>query len=301
MSKKILEKIQKQEWQKLSNYWNLIAECARPSRKDIEILGAIIHRKIKNIKNPVIVIFGSTPELRDLCFSYSLRYNARIICIELVKDMYLAMTKLMMANNNKEEVVFCDWLKINLPDSLADVVIGDLTEGNITDDNLRPKYLSEVSRILKKNGKYITRHTAYISKNKAEPLLNVSQINKQLTSYCNQILNGQLTLRQAGNFLGARLLWDSYYKTKKDKICFSVYNKEMRILSEEHRNDKLKTEILNIANLVWGPIKDKYWVYYDIDKTLNNFKKYFKNIKYYYADDYPVAYLTPTFEMIVKK
>jgi len=94
----------KQDWSKWSNYWKLLTECARPSKDDLKIIGTILNNKIKHVKNPVITILGSTPEFRDLCYAYSLKYNAKVVCIELVKDMHSAMSELLTYKNPSEKV-----------------------------------------------------------------------------------------------------------------------------------------------------------------------------------------------------
>jgi len=294
-----LEKRQKEDWKKWANYWRLLTECARPSRNDIQIIGHIINKKIKTCKSPVIVILGSTPEFRDLCVSYAIEYKAKVVCVELVEDMYRAMTDLTLLKNKKEDVVFENWLSMSLPNEFANIVIGDLTEGNI-EEKFKTKYLSEINRILKKNGKYIVRQTAYISKERAKPVITLKQIEQKLEIYKQKVLEGRITMHQAGNYLGAELAWDSWYKTSGKKISLSVYDAELEKIRRKIKEDNLKREILEILYKVWGPIKDKYWEYYSLDQTVNHFKKFFKDIKYHYSTDYPVAKYTPIFEMVKK-
>jgi len=289
----------KQDWSKWSNYWKLLTECARPSKDDLKIIGTILNNKIKHVKNPVITILGSTPEFRDLCYAYSLKYNAKVVCIELVKDMHSAMSELLTYKNPSEKVIFSNWLSIDLPNNYTNIVLADLTEGNIN-INLKNKYLSEINRILKTNGIYVTRHTAFTKKSQAKPLLTLSQIKKELNKYINLVLNGDLTMHQAGNFLGAQLTWYSHYKTKEGKNLLSIYNNEIKQLKKEFKHNKLANKILNIFDKVWMPMQDKYWEYYDINKTIKHFKSYFKTIKYSYSNDYPVSHITPIFKMTKK-
>jgi len=291
-----LKERQEKDWGKWSTYWKLLVECSRPSPNDLNSIGKIINKHISNTPNPVIVILGSTPEYRDLCMAYALQYKARVICVELVKDMYLAMTDLLFSHNNKEEVIFSNWLEMDLPDNSADIVLGDLTEGNIAGE-FKAKYLLEIKRILKNNGKYITRQTAYIDKVKANPIINQTDIENILEKYKQEVLSGKLTLRQVGNYLGAKMALESYYKMKGKKISPSVYNKEIDRISKIVKSDPIKIEIIKIMKIVWGPIMDKFWEYYTLDKTIDNFSKHFKNIKYYYSKDYPIAKYTPIFEM----
>lgn len=291
-----LKKRQTKDWIKCSLYWKLFVECSRPSDNDLNLIGKIINKHIKSVSNPVIVILGSTPEFRDLCTSYTLQYDAKIICIELVKDMYMAMTDLLESPNSKERVIFNNWLEIELPDNSADIVLGDLTEGNI-EKKFKQKYLAEIQRILKKGGKYITRQTSYINKEKANPIINQKDVEKLLDEYKQNVLDGRITLRQAGNYLGAKMVWESYYKTNGQKISLSAYSKEIDNMSKKIKNDPVKPEIIKIMRIVWGPIMDKFWDYYTLEKTLENFSKYYKDIKYYYSKDYPVAKYTPVFEM----
>jgi len=107
-------------------------------------------------------------------------------------------------------------------------------------------------------------------------------------------------MHQAGNFLGAQLTWYSHYKTKEGKNLLSIYNNEIKQLKKEFKHNKLANKILNIFDKVWMPMQDKYWEYYDINKTIKHFKSYFKTIKYSYSNDYPVSHITPIFKMTKK-
>lgn len=288
---------QEKDWSKWSSYWKLLVECSRPSADDLHTCGQIINNHISGISDPVIVILGSTPEYRDLCTAYAHQYGAKVICVELVKDMYLAMTDLLFAHNDEEEVIFSNWLDIDLPENHADIVIGDLTEGNI-EGEFKQKYLAEVKRILKQNGKYITRHTSYIDENEAKPMVSQSDLESLLDEYKEDVLNGKLTLQQAGNYLGAKMAWESYYKTNGEKISPSVYNDDIETISSSIESDPIKAEIVRIMKMIWGPIMDKFWEYYPLEETVSNFKKLFADVKYHYSEDYPIAKYTPIFEMV---
>lgn len=289
---------QSSDWENWANYWKLLLDCSRPSLGDIEIFGGILNEKIKGIDSPAIVILGSTPELRELCTAYSAEYNANVTCVELVDYMHKAMTNLMFKNNDKEKVVFSNWLATGLPDSFADVIVGDLTEGNITED-LKEQYFLEMNRVLKTGGKYIHRSTAYISEAEASPMLNFAQISEKLNEYKKLALCGSLSIQKAACHLGGELAWDSWYKTK-GKLTLSAYKEEISDLDKSYKENSLEGKILEAFHMIWDGIIDKYWDFYDLDKTIDLYEEYFTEVKSHYAKDYPVAKYTPIFEMIKK-
>ena len=291
-----LAKRQKSDWRKWAKYWSLFTKPSRPSRDDIKIFGKLIDEYIGSRPNPTIVILGSTPEFRELCFTYSLRYKAKIICVELIRDIYMGMKKLLDTSNTMEKVLICNWLSVELPNESADVVIGDLTDGNIS-FNLKTQYYKEIVRVLKPNGLYITRMAAYPSRTEITAILTIDQIKSQLIKYCNAMLNGDITILEASNYLGADMAFYSYYKTNGKRLSYSVYKNEIHTLIEITKDDLLAQQILQLMEKIWGPIKDKHWDYYSLDKTILNLNIFFKDIKYYFSNDYPVASLTPIFVM----
>ncbi len=59
----------KQQWGEIMKTWNMQTEPGRPNKEVVLIFYKFIKEKIK--RGSVIVIFGSTPEYRDLWTSHS--------------------------------------------------------------------------------------------------------------------------------------------------------------------------------------------------------------------------------------
>ncbi|MEI7621312.1 MAG: hypothetical protein WCJ51_02135 [Candidatus Moraniibacteriota bacterium] len=296
--KKKLIKRQMADWQKWSSYWKLLKAGSRPSQEDVKIIFDQISKHIKGIKNPNVVILGSTPEFREMCGIFSAVYGAEVVCVELVDYMYKAMTQLLLQKNEKESVIFCNWLEIKLPNNFADVVIGDLTEGNITAE-LLPKYYAEMNRVLKDDGKYIHRTTAYPNKEIAKPALKLKDVLKKLRAYEKKIFKGEMSVHEVANYFGAELAWDSWYKINNGcSLSISAYGEE--IAEIDKLNDELSKLVMKAFHMIWDSAVAKTWDYYTLEKTNWDYQKFFKEVEYYYASSYPTAKYTPIFVMTKK-
>lgn len=295
--KKKLVKRQDADWRKWSNYWKLLRNGSRPSQEDIKIIHKHVYKHLKNTKNPKIVILGSTPEFREMCNVFSAAYGAEVTCIELVDYMHKSMTSLLLQKNKNESVIFCNWLDIKLPDDFADIIIGDLTEGNIS-PKLLPQYFAEVNRVLKAGGKYITRTTAYPDSSTANPAISLADVENKLQNYKKMVLAGKISVHDAANNFGAELAWDSWYKLKGNSLSISAYSVE--IAEIDKIEDEVSQLIVKAFHLIWDSAIAKFWDYYDFKKTLGDYQKYFKDVEYHYANSYPTAKYTPIFIMSKK-
>lgn len=77
-------------------------------------------------------------------------------CIDINKEMILAMNSLLKIKNPNESIVIENWLQNSLEDNSFDVVIGDCVLENVKWEE-RGKLLSEVKRVLKTNGIFMMR------------------------------------------------------------------------------------------------------------------------------------------------
>jgi hypothetical protein len=293
-----LKNRQTEDWEKWANSWKLLIDCSRPSRGDIKLFGKLTNEYISDIVKPTIVILGSTPELRELCTAFAAEYDATVTCVELLDYMYEAMTSLMFKQNEKEEVIFSNWLSIDLPDKCADIIIGDLTEGNITAE-FKEKYYLEMNRLLKDGGKYITRATAYIPVDTAKPMITMDQIIEKLDKYKQKTLTGELPIQGAACHFGGEMIWDSWYKSGTETLSMVAYKDEISVLDEKFTNG-LESKLMEAFHIIWDSVMNKYWDFYSLEKTLDLYKKYFTNVSHYCADDYPVAKNNPIFIMTKK-
>jgi len=290
-----LKERQTDDWEKWADSWKLLIDCSRPSRGDIKIFGGLTNDYIKQINKPSIVILGSTPELRELCAAFAAEYDATVTCVELVDDMYRAMTSLLFKQNEFEKVVFSNWLEIDLPDNFADVIIGDLTEGNITAE-FKEKYYKEMNRLLKDGGKYITRATAYIPEESAKPMLEIEEIENRLSKYKAKVLAGELSIQGAACHFGGEMIWDSWYKSGTETLSMVAYKSEIAKLDETYTGG-LDAKLIEAFHIIWDSVMNKYWDFYTLEKTLDQYQKYFISVEHYYASDYPVAKNNPIFSM----
>lgn len=290
---------QTQDWNTWASQWKLFTEPFRPSKQDMSIYASLINAHIQAINNPTIVILGSTPELRDLCIAYSLQYDARILCVEMMKDIYYAFKQLMNTDNQNEQLIEKNWLNMNLPEKSVDIVVGDLTDGNINHE-FKSMYYKQIHKSLKETGMYIARTALYKSQDIINPILTSDQISKQFKIYLSYILLGKISILQAANWLAGELALYSYYKNSNKKLSLSFYEKELIEMKKENQSDKLSIKILDVLNQVLNPIKDKIWDYTSWDETMERLSEYFNNIQYEYSHDYPASNTVPILSMTRK-
>ena len=75
-------------WKQMAQIYNALLPPNRPSESDIRIYGKFIKPRLK--KNIIILLFGSTPELRDLLHSACLIYDANLTIVDMTEDIILS-------------------------------------------------------------------------------------------------------------------------------------------------------------------------------------------------------------------
>ena len=86
-------KTHQKKWERMAELWNEFSKPGRPSKDDIKNYNQLLKIALDKIISPKILILGVTPEIRNLLYKYSQTKNAEIICVDMTKDMYMAMNK----------------------------------------------------------------------------------------------------------------------------------------------------------------------------------------------------------------
>ncbi|MDD5627396.1 MAG: class I SAM-dependent methyltransferase [Patescibacteria group bacterium] len=112
---------QKYSWKSLAEVWKDLKPPMRPSRGEIKIYERFLKQIIKKLgKKPKVLLFGATPELRDL-FA---KYNLSVTMVDINPEMVSAMDKLTTRQNPKEKKVWGDWLEFRVKEKF-DLACGD--------------------------------------------------------------------------------------------------------------------------------------------------------------------------------
>ena len=140
-------------WQQVAYMWKTyFTTPSRISKGEVEKYREWLKRVNPERKPLRGLVLGATPELRDaLC---ELGYRTHSIDINM--DMFLAMDELLKSRSPDEVLIRANWLDNPLADNYFDVVLGDAVLPNVPWSE-RSHLLSEVKRVLKPNGIFLTR------------------------------------------------------------------------------------------------------------------------------------------------
>ena len=156
----------KQTKQKLAEWSGLEADKRVDNRESypgspsagkgiLEKYQELIEKSLTHVKNPHVLILGSTPETREII----LKAGNKLITIDVSQEMIDKTNQLIKTKRDKEEIVIADWLEMPLDDNQFDLIIGDGVYNNITLNNYN-KFSLEVARVSKSSAKVIFREAA---------------------------------------------------------------------------------------------------------------------------------------------
>lgn len=134
--------------------WINFSTPHRPTPKEVSIYRHFIDTNVS--RGSKFLIFGATPELRDL----AVEIGAQTFLIDISWPMFRGMllyTK--VADAARETWIKSDWEDAPLQDSFFDVVVGDLSLRHVAPPK-QERILAKISRLLCPNGLLISRvHT----------------------------------------------------------------------------------------------------------------------------------------------
>ncbi len=138
-------------WKQIADMWNTyFTPPSRISPGEVKKY----RQWLKKIKkgNMKALVLGVTPEIREALAEFGYETT----CIDINKEMIQAMNSLIKIKNPDEMIVNENWLANSLEGKSFDVVLGDAVFPNIPWKEWKT-LLSEVRRVLKPNGVFITR------------------------------------------------------------------------------------------------------------------------------------------------
>jgi len=228
------------------------------------------------------LVLGVTPEIREALTE--LGYETT--CIDINKEMILAMDSILKAKDPNEVVINEDWLKNSLKDNTFDVVIGDCVLSNVKWKE-RDKLLLEVKRVLKPNGIFITRFFS-VPREKSfktidELLEHFSKKEPNYKSALELVFELQIFCYNPEDHKG------EFSEPKKVLERFRVGNKF-----------NFESESLNkILDIVWNFWCEKYinkiYYYPYRDEEEKRLEKFFEILKTHKAKDHNYSRITPMY------
>jgi ubiquinone/menaquinone biosynthesis C-methylase UbiE len=241
-------------------------------------------KKINKNKKPLKgLVLGATPELRDALvdFGYS------VYSIDINLDMFLAMEELLKNKNPNEVLLKTNWLNSPLKDNYFDVIVGDAVLPNIPWEERKP-LLSEVKRLLKPKGIFITRAFCVPDK---KPFANVEEVLRHFSKKNQPIMQSALEMvlefqilaynpkDHLGSFAKAKNVLEEYHKRKGDRF-----------------NSKKLQEIHDIVWDFWcNKFLNKVFVYAYREEEEKDYRKHFKITEVFEAKDHDYSKLTPIY------
>lgn len=270
-------------WQQVAYTWNnYFAVPSRISSQEVEKYREWLS-KINNKKPLRALVLGATPELRDALSDLGyLLYS-----IDINFDMFLAMDELLNNKNQKEVLIKANWLDNPLADNYFDVIVGDAVLPNIPWEE-RPHLLSEVKRLLKPNGVFLTRAFCIPDK---KPFSSVEEILEHFSKKEYSIKQNALEM-----VLELQIL------TYDPKDHLGSFAKAKDILEEYHNRKGIKFDnkrIQEIHDIVWNfwceKFVSKVFVYASRKEEEGEYDKYFNIIDIFEAKDHDYSKITPMY------
>lgn len=277
-------KITSLPWQQVAYMWkNYFTVPSRISSQEVEKYRGWLSRINKDKRPLKGLVLGATPELRDALSDFGyLLYS-----IDINMDMFLAMDELLKSKNPNEVLIKANWLENPLADNYFDVIVGDAVLPNIP-WNERQHLLSEVKRLLKPHGIFLTRAFCIPDLKRFSTVEEILEhfSNKEqpiMQSALEMVLEFQMLTYDPkdhlGSFAKARNVLEEYHKRKGDQF----------------KNKKLQ-EIHDIVWDFWSKkFVNKVFVYAYRSEEEGDYKKYFKIAEVYEAKDHGYSKITPMY------
>ena len=270
-------------WKEIANDWNTyFTPPSRISPQEIQKYREWL-KKINENREPLKgLVLGVTPELRDALTEFG--YCTYSIDINL--EMILAMNDLLKNKNPNETLIKANWLDNPLANGYFDVIVGDAVLPNIPWDK-RLHFLSEVKRLLKPDGCFITR-AFYVPDKKS--FANVEEILEHFSKK-------EPTMQSA-----LEMVLELHILTYDPKDHLGSFAKAKKALEEYHERKGSKFENRNlqkIHDVVWDfwckKFVNKVFLYAHRGEEEAEYKKYFKIVETSEANDHSYSKITPMY------
>ncbi|MCK5473884.1 MAG: class I SAM-dependent methyltransferase [Candidatus Aenigmarchaeota archaeon] len=270
-------------WKQIANMWNVyFTPPSRISREEAEKYNGWLKQKKDNCNAETALVLGATPEIRDILT----KFNFKTTIVDINQEMIEAMNSLLKTKNPDEVIVVSNWIETHLKSGQFDVVIGDAVLPNIPWDK-RDLLLSEIHRLLKSNGVFITRAFCIPKENKI----------KNLENLLNKFSDKKPTYKSA-----LELELELQILSYDTKTHLATFLKPKEMIAGIRNNERFNTgfENLNeILDIVWNfwstKFIDKVFVYNYRDKEELEYQKYFEIVDVFESEDNEYSKITPMY------
>ena len=145
------EKTYNPKWDSYADAWGALSYPCRPNPRQIDFYEKYFKKYLIKKPKAKVLIFGCTPETRDLCS----KLKIPVTLFDFNEEMYYGMIKLMKNKPYKEIFVQGKWENVlkYFKNNEFDIIFSDLTQCNLAIENW-DKNIKDINTILKKDGLY---------------------------------------------------------------------------------------------------------------------------------------------------
>lgn len=259
----------KKEWNSnVALLWTKMVGPIRPTISELYIYTKYAHQlqKKKNRRLDVLIL-GSTPEFRDWAFEE----NMHVTVIDASLDYHNQISReirhkcIIEEGSKYERVIIKRWEDMDFNNDF-DIIVGDLTVGNIQPEKLE-KFIQNVEKALRKDGYFLGKNFLVPSEHKIIKPEDLVATYYSERSYCHPfsylIFYLALYCLNEDNLLGFEDLYDELLKLKEKGLitdetmgCFEEIGwDKMKFkfhIPTQKEYEKLIRKYLNIRNIEYG-------------------------------------------------
>jgi SAM-dependent methyltransferase len=275
-------------WKKVAENWEkYYAPPGRPSPEDCKHYEDYIRRAI-NGKPAKALVLGATPEVRNALHKFPIE----VTTLDINLEMILAMNQ-FVEGWEKDIIVRDSWINTLLADNYFDIILGDLTWGNVPKEQW-DTFHQNMKRVIKPGGYYIHRVNVFPDD------WRIQSTEESLKEYSKRAYTHSLHFE-----LFFRLLWDSY--DSKDKTFSMARIREgLKPFWKDGKMTKGSSfpgvgELLNKIFAFWGVDSNKTWQFSSPGELKKSIEPYFIVLEELLSKDYLYSEGSPFWFCQVKK
>lgn len=270
-------------WKQIAADWNRYFTIpSRPSPEEVDQYSRWVKSLVHGKGDQRGLVLGATPELRDILFTC----NVEVHAMDMNMEMLLGMTELLKYKNPDEVIIKSNWLANPLASDHFDFVLGDAVFPNIPWD-ARNTLFNEVVRVLKPGGHFINR-AFFIPEEK--PYKDLEQV---LESYAS---------RESSYRTATELVLDLQMLTYDPADHLGSMKKVKKVLQPLRTSDGFQvssSSLRGTLNIVWNDwlqsASEKVWVYFYEHEEEDEYRRHFKSMKRFLAQDHAQVVATPMY------